>query len=64
MEPMRLGSATQVVTQQEHDIFGALAKRWHMNLNDVQTEVEILAEDTRFDTLPQVSIGRGDQPHV
>ncbi len=64
MQPVRFGGSTQIVAQQEHDIIGALPKRWYVDLDDVQTEVEVLAEHTGFDALPQVPVGRGDQPHV
>ena len=64
MKPMRLGGATQIVTQQEDDILGALSKRWYMDLNDVQTELQILAEHTGFDALAQIAVGRRNEPYV
>ena len=42
----------------------ALAKRRHVNREDVQAVVQIATESARPDLVDQIAIGRGDDPDV
>ena len=64
MEPMRFTCLPQVVAQQQHHVFRSLTKRWNVNLDDVQAEIQILSEDPGVDPFTQVSIGCGDKTDV
>ena len=46
------------------DVFLALAQRRHLDGDDVQAVVEVLAELAGRDHRRQVAVGRGDQPDV
>ncbi len=52
------------VTDQERDVFAALAQRRNGETNDVQPEVEVLAKRAGGDLRLEVAIGRGDQADV
>ena len=61
---VRLGVAVEVVVDEQRDVLRPLAQRRNPEPDDVQPEVQILAERARGDLRLQVAIGRGDQPHV
>ena len=64
MQAMRLARLTQVVSEQQHHVFRSLAKRWNVNLDDVQTEVQVLTENARVDAFTQIAVGSGDQADI
>ena len=52
------------VVRQRHDVVLALAQRRHLDRDDVEAVVQVLAELARLHHRRQVAVGRGDQPHV
>jgi hypothetical protein len=51
-------------SSRRHDVVLALAQRRHLDRNDVQAVVEVLAELARLHHRRQIAVGRRDQPHV
>ena len=52
------------VLREQRDVVLALAQRRQLDGDDVQPVEEILAEPALLHHLPQVDVGRGDDPHV
>src|SRR5579871_1693061 len=50
--------------RQQHDVLIAAAEGWHLDAQDVEPVIQILAERPRLDGLLEIAIGRGDDPHV
>ena len=50
--------------RQRHDVVLALAQRRHLDRDDVQAVVEVLAELAGLHHRRQIAVGRGDQPDV
>src|SRR5581483_7254805 len=49
---------------ERQDIISAVTKRRNQDLDDVQAEVEVLAESPFFDGFAQILVGRGDDPQI
>src|SRR5213082_2007356 len=49
---------------EKRDVLAALLQRRERDVEDVEAEVEILAEAPRLDLLLQVPVGSADHPHV
>ena len=52
------------MVDQARNVVAALAKRRDNNRNDVQPEVQILAELTAIDRFLEVLVGGGNHPHI
>ena len=50
--------------QQDGDVLAALAQRRHLDVDDVEPVVEVLAEGLLGDVLDEATMGRGDHPDV
>ena len=62
--PYSAARAGHEVAGQERDVLAPLAQRRHVEGDDVQAEVEVLAEGPPADLLLEVLVGGGDHPHV
>jgi hypothetical protein len=51
-----------VIVDQQRDVADPLAQRRDADANDVQPEVQVLAEIARGDVRLQVAVGGGNQP--
>ena len=59
-----LGVLAQEVPRQRWDVFAALAQRRHLDLDDVEPVVEVLAEQALADEADEVFVGGGDNAHA
>ena len=56
--------AAQEVVAQERQVLGAGAQRRHLDVEDVEAVVEVLAELAALHHVLQVAVGGGDDAHV
>jgi hypothetical protein len=59
-----LDEPLEEVLGQQQRVAAAQAQRRHLDVDDVEAVVQVLAELALADRLGQVAVGRGDQPHV
>jgi hypothetical protein len=50
--------------QQEREILKSFAQRWQMDVDDVEAVEEIFTKLSHAHGVTQVTVGRGDQPHI
>ena len=58
------GQALHELIGQEGYVFFALSQRWHRDGNNIQPEIEILAEFFASNALLQIAVGCGNDPHI
>ena len=58
------GVLPQEVLGEDRNLLPPLAQRRQADRDDVQAEVQVLAELSRRDRRFEVAVGRGDQPHI
>jgi hypothetical protein len=49
---------------QQRNVFLALAQRRHMNGDDIQAVIEVLAEEAFLDQALEIAVGGGEDAHV
>ena len=54
----------EIVIGEWQEVILAHSERGHLHRDDVETIVEVLAEDPIMDALFEVAIGRGDDAHI
>ena len=59
-----LGEVAQEVVDQQRNVLAALAQRRHDDVNHVEAEEQILAEEALRDQLPEIPVGGRDDAHV
>src|SRR5262249_12673281 len=59
-----LGESIHEVAHERRDVFRALAQRWHVDREDVQPIVEVVAEAVLVDHPEESAVGRRDHPNV
>ena len=59
-----LGQHLQEVVGQQLDVFGTLPQRGHRNLEDLETVIEVLAQQSLGEHLIELAVGGRDDPDI